>query len=179
MSPEYDSSPHHTLRLVLGDQLNRRHSWFSDRDPGIVYLMAELRQETDYVRHHVQKLCAFFAAMREFAEGLLADGHRVLYLDLDETSKYSNLQELVKVLCDANAVSRFEYQAPDEYRLRQQLRGLGLADSIEVREYGSEHFLLRREELRDYIEPARHNRMETFYRKMRRRFGWLMDGDQS
>jgi len=55
-----DLTRHHTLRLVLGDQLNPRHAWFETVDSGILYLVAELRQETDYVRHHVQKVCAFF-----------------------------------------------------------------------------------------------------------------------
>jgi deoxyribodipyrimidine photolyase-related protein len=178
MNPVQETSAFHSLRLVLGDQLNGRHSWFADRDPGIVYLIAELRQETDYVRHHVQKLCAFFAAMQKFAEKLLEDGYRVIYLKLEETSKYNSLEELIKVICDTNAVTRFEYQSPDEYRLSQQLGNLDLPASIEIRECSSEHFLLRRDELRDYLEPARHNRMESFYRRMRRRFGWLMDGDQ-
>ena len=50
------------LRLILGDQLNASHSWFKDKDPGTLYVMAELRQETDYVVHHVQKICAFLPA---------------------------------------------------------------------------------------------------------------------
>ena len=33
-----------------------------------VYLMAEMRQETDYAPHHIQKVLAFFAAMRAFAQ---------------------------------------------------------------------------------------------------------------
>ena len=31
----------------------------------VARLLAELRQETDYCRHHRQKVLAFFAAMRE------------------------------------------------------------------------------------------------------------------
>ncbi len=54
------------LRLILGDQLNAGHSWFRTPDPAVCYLMAELRQETDYCRHHRQKVLAFFAAMRAF-----------------------------------------------------------------------------------------------------------------
>ncbi len=58
------------LRLVLGDQLNASHSWFRTSDPAVCYLMAELRQETDYCRHHRQKVLAFFAAMHAFAAAL-------------------------------------------------------------------------------------------------------------
>ena len=58
-----------TLRLILGDQLNINHSWFSKTDENVVYFMAELRQETDYVKHHIQKVVAFFLSMRNFACG--------------------------------------------------------------------------------------------------------------
>jgi deoxyribodipyrimidine photolyase-related protein len=59
-----------TLRLLLGDQLNSQHSWFDEVNPDVIYVMAEMRQETDYVKHHVQKVVGFFAAMRGFAESL-------------------------------------------------------------------------------------------------------------
>jgi Uncharacterized protein related to deoxyribodipyrimidine photolyase len=52
----------HTLRLLLGDQLNPQHSWFATRDDGVVYVLMEVRQETDYVLHHAQKILAIFAA---------------------------------------------------------------------------------------------------------------------
>jgi deoxyribodipyrimidine photolyase-like uncharacterized protein len=37
------------LRLVLGDQLNERHSWFKKVNPDVTYVLMEIRQETDYV----------------------------------------------------------------------------------------------------------------------------------
>ena len=30
------------LRLILGDQLNASHSWFSDKDDDTLYVIAEL-----------------------------------------------------------------------------------------------------------------------------------------
>ena len=54
-----------TLRLVLGDQLNPTHSWFSNVDPNVVYTLMEMRQETDYVVHHAQKVLAIFAGLRD------------------------------------------------------------------------------------------------------------------
>ena len=36
-----------TIRLILGDQLNQNHSWFNTIDNDVVYLMAEMRQETE------------------------------------------------------------------------------------------------------------------------------------
>ncbi len=57
-----------TLRLILGDQLNIEHSWFTKTDESILYCLFEMRQETDYVKHHIQKVVGFFAAMRDFAD---------------------------------------------------------------------------------------------------------------
>ncbi|MCB1942718.1 MAG: cryptochrome/photolyase family protein, partial [Candidatus Accumulibacter sp.] len=51
-------SPGTTLRLILGDQLNPRHTWFERRRNDVLYVLMELRQETDYVLHHAQKILA-------------------------------------------------------------------------------------------------------------------------
>ena len=40
-----------TLRFILGDQHNLNHSWFKLVDENILYVMMEVRQETDYVMH--------------------------------------------------------------------------------------------------------------------------------
>ena len=73
-----------TLRLILGDQLNQNHSWFQNPQKGVHYLMMEMRQETDYVTHHIQKVCTFFLAMRRFAGFLENQGFQVHYLKLDD-----------------------------------------------------------------------------------------------
>ena len=53
-----------TLRLILGDQLNSKHSWFITVDESVTYVMMEIRTETDYAQHHIQKVVGIFAAMR-------------------------------------------------------------------------------------------------------------------
>ncbi len=63
-----------TLRLILGDQLNIQHSWYASVSESNVYCMFEMRQETDYVKHHIQKVVGFFAAMRDFSEQLKSRG---------------------------------------------------------------------------------------------------------
>ena len=45
-----------TLRLILGDQLNLKHSWFDKKDESTLYVLYELHQETNYVVHHIQKI---------------------------------------------------------------------------------------------------------------------------
>ena len=31
---------YHSLRLILGDQLNRSHSWYKEKDDGVLYVLA-------------------------------------------------------------------------------------------------------------------------------------------
>ncbi|MBR9909665.1 MAG: cryptochrome/photolyase family protein [Gammaproteobacteria bacterium] len=167
-----------TVRLLLGDQLNTRHSWFGSADESVLYLIAEIKQEASYVKHHIQKLCAFFAAMETCARELQDAGHHVLHLTLDDTYHFETLDDLITAICQRFSAQKFQYQRPDEYRLRQQLEALKLADTIEVTEVDSEHFLLPFDDMAAYIKPGQHNRMEVFYRKMRSRFGILMNGDE-
>ena len=54
------------LRLILGDQLNSKHSWFLETNENVTYCMFEMRQETDYVTHHIQKVVGFFCCNAEF-----------------------------------------------------------------------------------------------------------------
>ena len=73
-----------TLRLILGDQLNHNHPWFNKTDENIVYCLFEMRQETDYVKHHIQKIVGFFSAMRNFASELTTAGHEVVYYKIND-----------------------------------------------------------------------------------------------
>ena len=167
-----------SLRLILGDQLDAQHSWFEYPDDSVLLVIAELDQEATYTKHHIQKLSAFFCAMEHFASELRAAGHHVLHLTLDDTAAFRDLPALLQHLCERYSAQEVCYQRPDEYRLLQQLDQLELQQNIHLKVCESEHFILPFDELGDYIQLGRHNRMETFYRKMRTRFGILMDGDK-
>jgi len=54
------------LKFILGDQLNIMHSWFEHVNDDVIYVIAELHQETNYTKHHVQKITAFFAESFHF-----------------------------------------------------------------------------------------------------------------
>ena len=181
MSPQHHSStvqPASTLRLILGDQLNASHSWYQEQNPNTLYVIAELHQEASYTRHHVQKVCAFFAAMSAFAQTLEYAGHRVLHLTLDDTAYYQDLPALLTALFERYQVDQFEYQLADEYRLRQQLSEFSQASPVKVQAYETEHFYLSDSELDDYFSKGKKHRLEHFYRKLRVRFQLLMDGAQ-
>ena len=110
------------LRLILGDQLNRQHSWFFETNTEVTYCMFEMRQETDYVTHHIQKVVGFFAAMRTFAQELQDTGHKVVYYRINDANNTQNLIENLTALLEEHQIEKLEYLAPDEYRLDAQLK---------------------------------------------------------
>lgn len=166
-----------TLRLILGDQLNASHSWFKKIQPNTLYIIAELKQEATYTKHHKQKIAVFFAAMEQFAQALIKEGHHVTHLTLDDTKAFKHLPALIRDLCKLHQIEQFEYQLPDEYRLRQQLQDLCKDLSIVSQAASSEHFYLPDDEINLYFNKGKRHRLETFYRKMRKRFNVLMEDD--
>jgi deoxyribodipyrimidine photolyase-related protein len=167
-----------TLRLVLGDQLNLQHSWFSSTDSNITYVLMEMRQETDYVRHHIQKVIGFFTAMRTFAKTLSHKGHNVEYLTLNNPENTQSLTHNLKRFIAEHAIQRFEYQQPDEYRLDEQLRSFCSELTIETAAVRTEHFLTKRGDLAAFFAGKKTYLMESFYRNMRKKHGILMQGNE-
>lgn len=167
-----------TLRLLLGDQLNSQYSWFDEVNSNVVYVMAEMRQETDYVKHHVQKVAAFFLSMRNFSEELTKRGHQVVYYKISDANNPHNLEQLVLDLVEKNKIEQFEYQFPDEYRLDEQLKSICEKLTIPTKAVDSEHFYTSRNELADFFKGKKQLLMESFYRMMRKKHDVLMVGDQ-
>ena len=167
-----------TIRLILGDQLNHQHSWFSKKEDNIIYCLFEMRQETDYVAHHIQKVVGFFAAMRNFAQELRVKGHSVIYLKLDDSENRQSLTTNISQLISQNKIGKFEYLLPDEWRLDIQLKEFCKKLNIESEAFNTEHFLTTRTELADFFKGKKNYLMESFYRKMRRKYDIMMDGDQ-
>lgn len=160
-----------TLRLVLGDQLNIKHSWFEKPNEEVSFLLMELKQETAYVNHHIQKVVAFFLAMRAFAEELKEAGHRVIYISLDDSRNAQSFLENIQQIVEEEKFKKFEYQFPDEYRLDQELQKITKSLSISSETYDSEHFYTQRYELKEFFTKKKSKRwlMESFYREMRKK----------
>ncbi|MFM2251168.1 MAG: hypothetical protein RLZZ358_2098 [Bacteroidota bacterium] len=166
------------LRLVLGDQLNNQHSWFAVPNSSVTYLMLEMRQETDYVTHHIQKVVGFFLSMRQFAQELQEQGHQFIYLTLDDPQNQQSLPSQIQTLVTKEGFTRFEYLLPDEYRLDQQLQACCADLDILCQAFDTEHFLSDREFLTNFFKGKKTFLMESFYREMRRKYQVLMEGNQ-
>lgn len=166
------------LKLILGDQLNLQHSWFKEVDSNEVFVLMEMRQETDYAPHHIQKVVAFFGAMRNFSEVLKQAGHQVHYLALDDKANRQQLEANLNFLIEKFYADGFSYMEPDEYRLDQQLKEYVLGLNIPSEVVETEHFMTSRSELTEFFEGKKQLILEFFYRRMRKKFDLLMQLDQ-
>ncbi len=167
-----------TLRLILGDQLNSNHSWFKRKNQNVLYFIAEMRQETDYVTHHIQKIVGFFSAMRNFSEELKNEGHNVEYWTLDDEDNTQNLSENLNYLIKKHSIDKFECLLPDEYRLDQQLKEFCSKLDISSEAFDTEHFYTKPDELAQFFEEKKQLVMEYFYRHMRKKHHILMANDK-
>ena len=166
--------PRRTLRLLLGDQLNPQHRWFGDHDEATVYVLMEVRQETDYVLHHAQKILAIFAAMRDFARQLREAGHTVHYIAIDDPQNQHAIPANMDALVTHYQATIVEYQAPDEWRLDQQLYQHGRRAAIPWVMVDSDHFFTSRHEAATLFQGRKQWLMEFFYRQMRIKHRVLM-----
>lgn len=166
------------LRLILGDQLNSNHSWFSKTDNNTTYCLFELRQETDYVKHHIQKIVGFFAAMRTFSDELKDKNFKVIYDKINDKENTQSLTDnLSKIIKDKN-IEKFEYLAPDEFRLDKQLKDFCQNLDIETEVFSTEHFYTKRNDLNQFFKGKKQFLMENFYRDMRKKHQILMVDEQ-
>jgi deoxyribodipyrimidine photolyase-related protein len=166
------------LRLILGDQLNIRHSWFNTPNDDVIYCLFEMRQETDYVKHHIQKVIGFFASMRQFAEDLKTQGHTVDYFKINDKENTQSLVANLATLIKSHNVERFEYMSPDEYRLDKQLSDFCDNLDTETLVVASEHFYTKRDDLATFFKGKKQYLMENFYRDMRKKHDILMVAGQ-
>jgi deoxyribodipyrimidine photolyase-related protein len=172
------SHPKKTLRLVLGDQLNEQHSWFKGTGDHVTYVLMEVRTETDYVKHHIQKICSLFLGMRSFAERLTIAGHQVHYVHISDSNNKGSFEKNLQTIIDEGGFERFEYQLPDEYRVDELLKCFCQQLKIAFQAVDTEHFFTKRTELSDFFHGKKQFVMESFYRAQRKRFNILMDGQQ-
>jgi deoxyribodipyrimidine photolyase-related protein len=163
------------LVLVLGDQLSETLSALkaADKDSDVV-VMAEVADETSYVRHHPKKIALVLSAMRKFAARLRMDGWCVLYTRLDDSEASDSICGELLRRAEETGASEILVTMPGEWRLIEALQHCPL----KVRFSTDDRFIASREDFETWAEGRRQLRMEYFYREMRRKTGLLMDGDK-
>lgn len=170
------AQPLRNLVLVLGDQLDEASAAFVDFDPRLDrVLMIEARGEATHVWSHKARIGLFLGAMRHFAALLRARGYDVDYVALSENPHASLLDTLDRRLV-ALGPRKLVVVEPGEWRLERGIESVAERRQVPLALREDSHFLLSRREFDDWASGRKTLLLETFYRFMRKRTGYLMAG---
>lgn len=164
------------LILVLGDQLTLSLPMLQNADKfNDTILMAEVREEATYVKHHKKKIVFLFSAMRHFAQALRQEGFNVRYIEYDDAENPGSLFYAVKDAVTSTDASAVEVTQPGEFRLDSEMKSWEQALNLPVIINEDARFMASIGDFATWAEGRKQYRMEYFYREMRKRYDILME----
>lgn len=164
------------LRVILGDQLSESISSLESCDPkNDTILMAEVKEEATYVKHHKKKIAFLFSAMRHFAKQLQDNGFTVNYVDYEHNDNKGSLFEQVKFCVETGSFDKVIITEPGEYRLLNDIQKWQKRLSIELEIREDTRFIVDKSFFSEWANDRKQLRMEYFYRELRKRTGYLME----
>lgn len=164
---------------MLGDQLSPSLAGLRDCDiHHDRILMAEVKSEVTYVKHHKKKIVLLFSAMRHFAAQLQDDGYQLIYRRYDDAENAGSLFAEVQQACQRHAIDKVVVTYPGEYRVLQDMLIWQQKLGIEVEIRQDERFLSSLGSFAAWAQGRKQLRMEYFYREMRKSLNFLMDNGQ-
>lgn len=167
-----------TLRPILADQLSLDLASLKTIDKSLdVIVFCEVRQETDYVPHHPQKIIFLFSAMRHFAYYLQGLGFQVHYVALDDMQNSQSLcNEWQRLALDYDC-QRVVMTEPGEWRLLEIFKKWQKQSSMDISILEDDRFLCSHQAFKSWAADKKQLRMEYFYQMMRKKYNILIDAD--
>ena len=166
-----------SLRLILGDQLTLSLPVIEQacKQQDII-VMAEVKEEATYVKHHKKKLVLLFSAMRHFAQTLKEQGYNVHYRCYeDKDNQGSLLKEVRKCLKEHSALGQVVVTEPGEYRLLKSMQQWSSQLNTPVEILKDPRFYASPDDFKGWAKDRKSLRMEFFYREMRKKHHILME----
>jgi len=166
--------------LVLGDQLTRQVGPVAERDEPVVLIEATaFARKLPYYPH---KLVAVFSAMRHYRDALRADGRTVYYHQVE------TFREGFEAHVADHPDDELVVVNPPSHGAADRLRTLAADCGCSLEVVENDLFLSTPTEFDEWAAERTGSgdsgdglvlpRQETFYRWMRERTGYLMDGDE-
>ena len=169
--PRINPGDYNKAVFVLHDQLNLEvwPQWIKDEKPLLIFM--ESLEKGNEIIHHKKKAVYVLSSMRHFALECHKKGYPVLY---HSTKGHfdGGLKEILSRTEDLSVT----FMTPSEWDSRERLREVKEQFPNCVNEIDNKFFFADPEVWKDKIEPG--YRMEYFYREMRKKMSYLMDGDE-
>jgi deoxyribodipyrimidine photolyase-related protein len=160
---------------ILGDQLSPEHAALAATNPGESrVLMVESKARGSALRYHQLKLVLIYSAMRHFAAELRAQGWEVDYQLIEGTGTF---EDGLGRHVEKHRPQRIILAEPNSFPETDAVQKLARKLRLELEIVPTKQFLLPRDDFRAWASGQKRLLMENHYRRMRKRFGWLMDED--
>ncbi len=161
----------HTI-WILGDQLSLENAALAAASPETArVLMVESKARGAVHRYHQIKLVLVYSAMRHFAAELRERGWSVDYHRLEEGVTF---ETAARAHYEKHQPEKFVLAEPNSFFETDALTALGRKLRVPVEFVPTTQFLLPRGDFAAWAKDSRHLLMENHYRRMRKRFGFLM-----
>lgn len=156
--------------FILHDQLNLEvwPKWMAEEKPLLIFI--ESAEKGKSLPYHKKKLIFLLSSMRHFALECSENGFPVLYRSSD-----SHYDAALSEILNQNKELELLFMQPSEWESRERLHSVMENFSNRVKEIPNSFFLADSSEYVDKIKPG--YRMEYFYRDMRKKTGYLMEGE--
>lgn len=167
------------LALILGDQLNLNHDALRLLDPATDrLLMGEVMDEATYVPHHAKKIVLIFSAMRHHAKTLIEAGWSLHYHHFDPKSELTSFSALLDAEYQRAPFSNLVIAHPGEWRVLAELTAWSDSNDVSLDMVPDTRFISDQNTFNEWAGGKKQLRMEFFYRLMRQRTGFLMEGSE-
>lgn len=167
--------------LVLGNQLFPIEL-LPDKDSFSVF-MAEDPGLCTHFKYHKHKIILFLAAMRSYADALVAAGYQVHYERLAEPQDNSSVagnstfeSKLAAYMANNSATDLIHFEIEDKFfegRINDLVTRINLKQTV----LQSPMFLTSRQGFQDYLGSVKKPFMKSFYERQRKQLGILLDTD--
>jgi len=160
---------------ILGNQLSPEHASLAATNPRESrVLMVESKARGSALRYHNLKLVLVYSAMRHFAQDLRNAGWEVDYQLIEGTGTF---EDGVRRHLEQRRPEKLVLAEPNSFPETDAVSKLGRKLRTPVEFVPTAQFLQSRDDFRAWASGQKRLLMENHYRRMRKRFGWLMEED--
>ena len=164
---------------VFGDQLDpispslQRVSKEQD-----VFIMAEVESEITRFPNHKHRVILFLSAMRHYRDFLRKQGYHVKYQSIGDPHVSCSLSTFITKQIETLKPEKLILTEPGRYDLEKECETIAQKNHISFELRPDSTFLCSRSDFKEWTIGRKILVMEYFYREMRKRYGYLMQGDK-
>lgn len=160
---------------ILNDQCSLTNSALASWQDEDLIFMVESRKELDLPFTHQKKTAFILAVNRTFAQTLTSQGKHVVYLDVLHSQHGWTQIEQLAALTKEYHLTEVWLMRPKSWAQRHELAQLEKSGLFQITLTRDTNLISDEAAMQPWF-AAKSFRMETFYQKMRRQTGLLMDG---